>query len=505
MRATVSVTSQAEAVACSVKTTGVGQNCQFTGLSITPFFTQTEKIEVVIKCNGVDITSKIASIDINLSVNQVGICSLTSPNVSGFEVNDIIEVEFTITSYGQIKVFYGYIDRIEKNHLNQGQIVCADVLRDLRDGVLTQIISEFEETEYTNYIGAIFTTQSILPYLLDDYSINTTIKDVHRELSFANANKLQILQQLADEYCLIFWVDYETNKVVFRTIDTLDTYELPLEHSYTITERSKANTGIKVIYGYDYEKPPEYKSEYECFTSGETLQQNFSIYFGNLLIYEVEVVYPSNSVIFISKNETTCNYNGRMIYRVTYSYDSSSMILWKNKTVEKIFLDEDYYYWYHEILTYEDFSVIWKTRTIITYNRNNNTRTTKYYEDSILNPINTTVEKWDPIQFNLPISEIITDEKSILIGSEENPIYINTSYLSYEDEAKTLADWKVKTELQSKEIDIEIRKTIPGLKAGEYVTSNDFEGSCFIESINYQYNVQNRNCSTHISGVLIDA
>ncbi|NMC98399.1 MAG: hypothetical protein GYA62_01565, partial [Bacteroidales bacterium] len=71
--------------------------------------------------------------------------------------------------------------------------------------------------------------------------------------------------------------------------------------------------------------------------------------------------------------------------------------------------------------------------------------------------------------------------------------------------AKALADWKVKTELQSKDIDIGIRKIIPGLKPGEYVTSDDFDGSCFIESINYQYNVQNKNCSTRISGVLIDA
>lgn len=505
MRATVNITAQAEAVSCSAKTTGVEQDCQFTGSSITPFFTQTEKIEVVVKCNSVDVTSKITLIDIDLSVNQVGICTLNSPNVSNFKVNDIIEVEFTITDYGNVKVFYGYIDRIEKNHLNQGQIVCADILRDLRDGVLTQIISEFSEVDRGNYIGATFSTQSILPYLLGDYSINTILKDTHREFSFANANKLQILQQLADEYCLVFWVDYQNNKVVFKTVDTSETFNLPLEHSFTITDRAKANSGIKVIYEYQYEKIPEQKIEIVNFSTGEFRQYNYSIFLGGLLVYEYEVVYPKNSIFFSSKNVTICRYSRYSLYRETITYDGSSLIFWKNKTTERIFLDSEYYYSYHKIVTYEDSSIFWKTRTIIKYNRYNKTKTTKYYEDGITNLVSSAVEMAEPPQVSIPTSEITTDEKSVLIGSEENPIFINTSYISYEDEAKALADWKVKTELQSKDIDIEIKKIIPGLKAGEYVTSDDFEGSCFIETVNYQYNVQNRNCSTRISGVLIDA
>jgi len=105
---------------------------------------------------------------------------------------------------------------------------------------------------------------------------------------------------------------------------------------------------------------------------------------------------------------------------------------------------------------------------------------------------------------SIPTSDIKTDEKSVLVGSEVNPIYVYTSYISYEDEAKALADWLAQTELQGKEIDIAIRKIVPFLRPGNYVTSNDFDGSCFIETVNHQYDLKNRNYATSISGVLLD-
>jgi hypothetical protein len=531
MRSTVNITAQAEVVQCSAKTTGTELECQFAGSSITPFFTQPEKIDVVVKCNDVEITSNITFIDIDLSVNQVGICTLNSPNVSGFKVNDIIEVEFTITGYGQVKVFYGYIDRIEKNHLNQGQIVCADVLRDLRDGVLTQIIAEFSPT-FSGYAKANFTTQPILPCILDDYTINVTLKDTCRELSFANANKLQILQQMADEYCLVFWVNYQNNKVVLNSVNTSDTFELPLEHSFTITDRSKANTGVKVTYAYDYEKPPEYKSESETISNyegGELISKTYitSSYLGNFQRSQWERVYGHLTLggetdwkkISVSEmySSASPNHTRRETQNYGWRLDGSTYRFKKiSATIEREYYSSEgkitsrtvETYGYKVIDEEEEYTLLTKTEERFS--------STGYYTSSsygweTIGGEEIFVKKESRRGFasdnysSFPMSEIVTDEKSILIGSEENPIYINTSYISYADEAKALADWKVLTELQSQDIDIEIRKIIPGLKAGEYVTSNDFEGSCFIETVNYQYNVQNKNCRTMISGVLLNA
>ncbi len=531
MRATINIATQAEAVSCSAKTTGTELDCQFTGSSITPFFTQPEKIDVVVKCNETVVTSNITFIDINLTVNQVGICTLNSPNVSSFKVNDIIEIEFTITGYGQVKVFYGYIDRIEKNHLNQGQIVCADVLRDLRDGVLTQIIAEFSPS-FGSYAKANFSTQPILPYLLDDYSINTTLKDTHRELSFANANKLNILQQIADEYCLVFWVNYQNNRVVINSVDTSGTFKLPLEHSFTIIDRSKANTGIKVTYEYDYEKPPEKKVESEhivTYSGGqlESITDIESSYLGSFLESQTEktsglATFEEPSFwTFLSKTQiTTSSFLGHTIRTTNnYGWRSDGTIYYYtkiSKTVEEEYYDEEgkltkkevNNYGYKTIDGIDIYTLL--TKTVEKFS------STGYYSSSsygweTIGETEIFVKKESKRGFSsdnyssFPASEIVTDEKSVFIGSEENPIYISTSYLSFDDEAKALADWKVKTELQSKDIDIEIRKIIPGLKAGEYVTSDDFDGSCFIESINYQYNVQNKNCRTMISGVLLDA
>lgn len=529
MRSTVNITAQAEAVQCLAKTTGVAQECQFTGLSIAPFFAQPEKIDVVVKCNDDDITSKITFIDIDLSVNQVGICTLSSPNVSGFKVNDVIEVEFIITGYGQVKVFYGYIDRIEKNHLNQGQIICADILRDLRDGVLTQIISEFTPETRSNYIGVVFSTQPILPFLLSDYSINATIEDTHRELSFGNANKLTILQKLAEEYNLVFWVDYQNNKVVFKTVDSSDTFLLPLEHSFTITDRSKANTGVKVIYEYHDEQLPEERIEQNYTESGGNSISTYSKYLGGTLIYESEITlgFRTSDILswwdqigsrtfYASVGEnritfTTVNSGYRNISESITAFGTIS------KTVETQIGDENLRIISRSISNY-GFKEIYGVDAFVEISRiwerwNWDAKTYTYYEYGWSNiygvdtftVIDNKIQRTGEDEFiSIPTSDIKTDEKSVLVGSEVNPIYVYTSYISYEDEAKALADWLAQTELQGKEINIDIRKIIPTLKPGNYVTSNDFDGSCFIETVNHQYDLKNRNCITSISGVLLD-
>ncbi len=490
MRATVNITAQAEAVSCSAKTIGTELECQFTGSSIVPFFTQPEKIEVVVKCNGTAVTSKITFIDIDLSVNQVGICTLNSPDVSNFKVNDVIEVEFTITGYGQVKVFYGYIDRIEKNHLNQGQIVCADVLRDLRDGVLTQIISEFIPEARSNYIGAVFSTQPILPFLLSDYSINTTIKDTHRELSFGNANKLSVLQKLAEEYNLVFWVNYQNNKVVFKTVNSAETFLLPLEHSFTITDRSKANTGVKVIYEYHDEKIPTIETTIYLDESKKTInidakRKTIITTISTIGFFDIGSV-GGYGTINQTKEIQKGDDNLRIIRRDIVNYG------WATKGILEGFIElsrvTETWDWDSKRHIYRKYEWI-------------ETDVGELYSETEIR-----IEKTGEEEFiDIPTSDINVDEKSIIIGSEENPIFFNTSYISYEDEAKALTDWKVKTELQSKEIDIVIKKIIPGLKPGEYVTSNDFDGSCFTESVRYYYNVQNRNCETTLSGVLLNA
>lgn len=532
MRATVNITAQAEAVSCSAKTTGVEQDCQFTGSSITPFFTQTEKIEVVVKCNSIDVTSKITFIDIDLSVNQVGICTLNSPNLSGFKVNDVIEVEFTITGYGQVKVFYGYIDRIEKNHLNQGQIICADILRDLRDGVLTQIIAEFDPG-FSDYASATFKTQPILPYILDDYAINVNIKDTNRELAFANANKLNILQQIAEEYCLVFWVSYQNNKVVINSVGTSDSFALPLEHSFIITDRSKANNGVKVSYAYDYEKKPEGMAESETIiTYGENGVSSKTVirsyYYGDFLTSQEEDVYGVKDFgggfefwTKLSSSRMTVNYSQGATWKTTtnrgwVNFGSAETFSITSSTKEQEYYDQEgkitrrivFNYGYRDISGESHYGLLSKTEEW--FSSSGSYRSSSYGWKSmggtdVFMKLESRRGSSGDVYASFPMSEIVTDEKSVLIGSEKNPIYINTSYISYEDEAKALADWKVKTELQSKDIDIEIRKIIPGIKAGEYVTSKNFDGSCFIETVNYQYNVQNKNCLTRLSGVLIDA
>lgn len=489
MRATVNITAQAEAVSCSAKTIGTELECQFTGSSIVPFFTQPEKIEVVVKCNGTAVTSKITFIDIDLSVNQVGICTLNSPDVSNFKVNDVIEVEFTITGYGQVKVFYGYIDRIEKNHLNQGQIICADVLRDLRDGVLTQIISEFIPEARSNYIGAVFSTQPILPFLLSDYSINTTIKDTHRELSFGNANKLSVLQKLAEEYNLVFWVNYQNNKVVFKTVNSAETFLLPLEHSFTITDRSKANTGVKVIYEYHDEKIPTIETTIYLDESKKTInidakRKTIITTISTIGFFDIGSV-GGYGTISETKETVTGDDDLRIISRIVANYG------WATKGILEGFLELS-----AVIETWD-----WDSKYHITrkYEWTENDTATFY------SAVQIQIDKTGEEEFiSIPTSDIKTDEKTVVVGSEENPIYVYTSYISYEDEAKALADWLAQTELQGKEMNISIFKIIPTLKPGNYVTSNDFDGSCFIETVNYQYDLKNRNCSTSISGVLLN-
>jgi len=499
MRATVKFTPQATLIQGVGKIIGLETDCQFAGSSIEPFFTQEEKVDVVIKQNGKAVTNKITIIDIDLSVNQVGICTLTLSDVSGFAVNDVIEVEFTITDYGNVRVFYGYIDRIERNELNQGKIVCADVLRELRDGVLTQIISEFTPETRSNYIGVVFSTQPILPFLLSNYSLNTTIKDTHRELSFGNANKLRILQQFSEEYNLVFWVDYQTNTFIFKTTDTADTFALPLEHTIMITDRAKANTGIKVVYEFHDEKIPDIKatSSIQAFNKdgfSETISKSINISAETKTIIHYTSVsgfFDIGSVsgygtINQTKEIQKGDDNLRIIRRDIVNYG------WATKGILEGFIElsrvTETWDWDSKRHIYRKYEWI-------------ETDVGELYSETEIR-----IEKTGEEEFiDIPTSDINVDEKSIIIGSEENPIFFNTSYISYEDEAKALTDWKVKTELQSKEIDIVIKKIIPGLKPGEYVTSNDFDGSCFTESVRYYYNVQNRNCETTLSGVLLNA
>ncbi len=219
---------------------------------------------VEVKCNGSDVSDYVHSMHITRTRDAVGICSLQVNDTGQFSRGDTVTVTMFRQDLGATGVlFKGYVEAREISPHDTGTIRCADGLRELRDSLFTESFSWLSESEDTIIMPVLQTgTVSELLHMVAGRTMGTNLgrTRVNREISFLNANRLSVLQGLAEEYGFTAYMDYGTDLLRLRTWGPIfalsgSHYDWVLDAG--IDEEDSSETGVIVSYEKGSAEYPE--------------------------------------------------------------------------------------------------------------------------------------------------------------------------------------------------------------------------------------------------------
>jgi hypothetical protein len=231
-------------------------------------------------------------IEITKNLNQVPICTLKVTGIDEVNVGQTITI-IAVASGINFPTFSGIITEIQKETYNRGTIILGDSVlsEDRDDETITASVVWFEPKLDGNCISAELKYGSS-PIRFLNFS------DAQREINFANASKLQILQQYSEEYGKYFnanGIDDLINGSLF-TFSQIGNYRIT-ERKKTKLGDTEAPSSVRVSYLKQYpliQQTTENESEYVQLSNwiGDSYMANINTTIQK--INDVEIYRKSN-------------------------------------------------------------------------------------------------------------------------------------------------------------------------------------------------------------------
>lgn len=259
---TGAIVKDSENIPVEIDIIGVGLPLQFFTRSLLVAFPPGTLPQITVE--GSPAYSGILSITINKIANGVSTCTIESKDSS-----------LHIGSHVSVSGFSGIVERHEKRPHGFATSYAAGRSAALRDGEVTQILSQFIPKYAGNHIGATLLPESlnigeILNAILSGVSYTGTIPgSIKKELSLSG-NKLSLLKTLCDEFGYLFYDSGDNVKI--RKWAKGGSFEYKVE-DYKVSEEKELYNGV--VATYEEEKPVE-NIHYETGTEQYT---DHSVYY----------------------------------------------------------------------------------------------------------------------------------------------------------------------------------------------------------------------------------
>lgn len=194
---TGSIIKDSENIPLTIGVIGLGLPIQFSTQNLLSAYPPGILPQIIVE--GSPAYSGILSLTINKIANGVSTCTIESKGSS-----------LHIGSHVSVSGFSGIVERHEKRPYGFATSYAAGRSAELRDGEVTQILSQFIPKSAFNYIGAKLNPEelpisSILEAIFSGVEYTGTIPgNIKKELSLSG-NRLSLLKTLCDEFGYIFY------------------------------------------------------------------------------------------------------------------------------------------------------------------------------------------------------------------------------------------------------------------------------------------------------------
>jgi len=251
---TGAIAKDSENVPITIDIIGIGLPLQFSTRSLLTAFPPGTLPQIIVE--GSPAYSGILSITINKIANGVSTCTIESKDSS-----------LHIGSHVSVSGFSGIVERHEKRPHGFATSYAAGRSAVLRDGEVTQILSQFIPKSAFNHIGAKLNPEelpigSILGAIFSGVEYTGTIPgSIKKELSLSG-NRMSLLKTLCDEFGYIFYDSGDSVKI--RKWEKSGGFDYKVE-DYKVSAEKELYNGV--IATYEEEKPVEV-IYYEMGTEG---------------------------------------------------------------------------------------------------------------------------------------------------------------------------------------------------------------------------------------------
>lgn len=259
---TGAIAKDSENIPVAIEIIGLGLPLQFTTRSLLNAFPPGTLPQITVE--GSPAYKGILSVTVNKIANGVSTCTIESKDSS-----------LHIGSHVSFPGFSGIVEKHEKRPHGFATSYAAGRSAALRDGEVTQILSQFIPKYAGNHIGATLLPESlnigeILNAILSGVSYTGTIPgSIKKELSLSG-NKLSLLKTLCDEFGYLFYDSGDNVKI--RKWAKGGSFEYKVE-DYKVSEEKELYNGV--VATYEEEKPVE-NIHYETGTEQYT---DHSVYY----------------------------------------------------------------------------------------------------------------------------------------------------------------------------------------------------------------------------------
>ncbi len=558
MRASVTVQELFSPYSASVAVSGVEKDCSADVVSVLSYLTSVSQPAISIALDGVDITDEVFSLSIALGKNRVGTADIEVDASVSAGIGGAVSVALVET--GSV-LFAGEVDGInEDKKTGRITIRAVDALSKLRDSELVgNAVAFFLSTYGCGYLAVYRAGSDLWKYIAGDY-FQLSYPGSYipsREIVFTGESRLSALQELADEMCCIFYIDYASGVLVIKNYLDAPIVNVSPDDvvSLVYDVQNSEYTGVKVLFSaanvsdaiYEYEVDgPMTLIEYgwhngaRVIVKKEEISHKCIYYEGTYEVYRL-YEYVRGRLKLTEERVRLC----RKLFGVKV-YEEIEQWGWKGKQWTKLFVTKEIievdgasriakrtritWGWVGKKwlkTAYEEQIERWDENGVLVYreiqNRTINQTTfvlelvsraieryfggytvrrdvAEYQNGLLQRRLIETKALLDVATPEIPIAEIEQEERSVLVGDDTLPLIEHSRFISDIGTAKKYAEYLALFNICEKNATVSLNKIIP-IKPGWWLLVDGEGKKIFVDEVVYRFS--GSSCRTELRGGFI--